>query len=167
VHLIRTKFDQADETIAKKFGGTGLGMSIVDELVRAHGGNVRLESTVGVGSKFIVTIPLILAEAEGTPTVPRGSHLGGNTGGSQNAASIDLSNNGNNGNSKNNSYETYQSGQYMVNRRVRSGIHACVSVSECVCVCVCLSVCLYVCMYTRVCVFLYVCKCISHIDIYL
>lgn len=38
--------------------GTGLGLSIVREAIRAHGGDVRLESQLGLGTRFIVTLPL-------------------------------------------------------------------------------------------------------------
>ena len=37
--------------------GLGLGLFIADELVKAHGGTIRLESEVGVGSNFIVSLP--------------------------------------------------------------------------------------------------------------
>jgi signal transduction histidine kinase len=39
-------------------GGTGLGLSIVKHIVNLHHGTVRVESTVNVGSKFIITMPL-------------------------------------------------------------------------------------------------------------
>jgi signal transduction histidine kinase len=38
--------------------GTGLGLSIVREAIRAHGGDVQLESQLGLGTRFIVTLPL-------------------------------------------------------------------------------------------------------------
>ncbi|KAI0179579.1 putative histidine kinase SlnCl1 [Hypoxylon sp. FL1284] len=51
-------FVQGDLGLSKKFGGTGLGLSICQQLANLMGGNISLKSTVGVGTTFIMQIPL-------------------------------------------------------------------------------------------------------------
>ncbi len=50
-------FEQADASIAKRFGGTGLGMSITKNLIALMGGQIQVESEPGVGTTFIVDLP--------------------------------------------------------------------------------------------------------------
>lgn len=55
-------FSQEDATISRRFGGTGLGLSIVKNLTDMMGGHIEIDSTLGVGSEFIITISLEIDE---------------------------------------------------------------------------------------------------------
>ncbi|WP_256759961.1 two-component system histidine kinase PnpS [Cohnella sp. WQ 127256] len=53
------RFYRVDKARSRSSGGTGLGLSIVKHLTELHHGTIRVESTVGVGSQFILELPLL------------------------------------------------------------------------------------------------------------
>ena len=56
--LLFQKFQQLDGANTRKARGTGLGLAIVKALVEMQGGAVTVESVVGHGSTFTVTVPV-------------------------------------------------------------------------------------------------------------
>ena len=67
------KFQQVEDSFTRREGGTGLGLSISKEIVLHHGGVIWAESTVGVGSAFLFTLPY---GGESQPAVSEGSASG-------------------------------------------------------------------------------------------
>lgn len=61
-------FSQEDNSIKNKYGSTGLGMSITKSIVDMMNGSIQVESTLGEGTTFIVTIALDLADENAIPT---------------------------------------------------------------------------------------------------
>ena len=66
-------FYRAEDVIAARIQGAGLGLSLVQRIVEAHGGAIKVRSTPGAGSEFTVTLP---AATGGTPEPVATAHPG-------------------------------------------------------------------------------------------
>ena len=64
------QFVQADVSIARRYGGTGLGLTISGKLARLLGGDLRVDSVEGVGTSFFLSLPLVAVTRDAAlPTV--------------------------------------------------------------------------------------------------
>ncbi len=75
-HLFES-FNQADESTTRKFGGTGLGLTICKKLVQMMGGDIWMKSRPGIGSRFYFTASFGRQSSQTVITFPRLDELRG------------------------------------------------------------------------------------------
>jgi len=69
--VVFERFRQLDPTITRRHGGTGLGLAIAKGLVAMQGGEMGVDSRLGLGSTFWFTVPAYTPEVRATkPPVP-------------------------------------------------------------------------------------------------
>jgi PAS domain S-box-containing protein len=62
-----SRFFRVDSELTREIGGTGLGLNIVKSIIEMHGGEIILDSELGVGSTFAFTLPLVSDVGAGEP----------------------------------------------------------------------------------------------------
>lgn len=62
IDIIFERFRQVDKSLSRRCEGSGIGLSLVSSLVKMHGGTISVKSKLGVGSEFIVELPVKLCD---------------------------------------------------------------------------------------------------------
>ncbi len=69
------RFYQIETASTRTYEGSGIGLALAKELVELHGGHIRVESTVGFGTRFIVFLPMLEAYAKQVPVAASGDGI--------------------------------------------------------------------------------------------
>ncbi len=67
---IFSRFYQVDDSSTRRYGGTGIGLAIAQDIVRLHGSNITVRSEPGEGSTFLFSLPLAETLDLESPTLP-------------------------------------------------------------------------------------------------
>jgi CheY-like chemotaxis protein len=73
IKVLFEAFRQGDDSGRRRFGGTGLGLAITSHLVEMMGGRISVESQLGTGSTFTLTVPLSLPPSESRESQSHGA----------------------------------------------------------------------------------------------
>lgn len=57
LHQIWQRFYRVEKSRSREYGGAGLGLAICRRIVELHGGSIHVDSTVGEGSTFTISLP--------------------------------------------------------------------------------------------------------------
>ncbi len=75
INDIFDSFQQESSSTTRKYGGTGLGLTITKQLVELQGGQMHVKSRKGIGSEFSFTLTFNVADKEVKPTVDNGEEI--------------------------------------------------------------------------------------------
>src|SRR5205807_1841791 len=72
------EFQQVDSGVGRQQTGTGLGLTLTRRFAKLHGGDVRVESELGKGSVFTISLPLQARSSPAVPSISSPSRVGAN-----------------------------------------------------------------------------------------
>ena len=79
IDQIFNRFTQVDSSLSRSKEGSGIGLALVKSLVELHGGNIKVESEIGKGSKFIIELPAKISEDTSEGSKMQGAAISLNT----------------------------------------------------------------------------------------